>query len=759
MHYLLIFFTIGNFFVAFWPDLPRLQSVALLLPATLVLFCFRRLRLLACLLLGVVYAVCWGNQRLDDRLPAVLDGRDVQIKGVVHGLPEADARRTKFLLAVDQAETISSSYSLNGKRLLLSWYGATGITTGDRLDLSVRLRSPRGFANPGGMDYSEWLLRNGIAATGYVRQGKFEGRTGNGLAGILSGWRYRLQLAIEALPQPAPVRGLIVALVVGNKANIPGATWQLLVNSGTVHLAVVSGLHIGMVASFGCGLGWLLGRLLVLTGLLGSGRVVSLAVGWFSALLYGLLADFALPAQRALVMLTAAVLLLALRRRVNPWHGLVWSALAVSLLDPLAILTPGFWLSFAAVAALLFWFVPRPRRRWFVQLPVAQVIVFIGLFGCLLFFQGRVSLVAPLANLIAVPWLSVLIVPLLLLGALIDAVLPAAAERLWLLGGGQLEMFVGLLEAISADLAAWQWQPSVSINWALMLGASVSVFMLLMPGRLGLRSAGLVLLAAILLGRSEQPGLLRAAVLDVGQGLAVVIRAGSRTLVYDAGPVYSARFDAGSGIVTPFLRRIGVRTIDTLVISHGDNDHAGGLNGLLDNFPVARLLTGDSAIAGPSAMRCMAGQQWRWEGVDFQILHPGRSVPLRDNNRSCVLLIRKGPVGILLPGDIEQDVERQLLSSGALPRHLTLLVAPHHGSNSSSSEGFVNQLAPAHVVYATGFKHHFGHPHAMVRARYQRQGSEEWLTAESGALFFTWDAAGRLSIGEQRQRLRRYWHP
>ncbi len=774
MHYLLISFTIGNFSVAIWPQIPGVGVLAFCLLIALAFGSHPATRLPGLLLLGIVYGCFWGNLQLAGQLPKSLDKTDYLVTGLVKGLPETDSHRSRFLFLVDNVEMPElPAFSLKGKRLLLNWYGQRVLAPGQRYSLQVRLRSPRGFANPGGMDYSLWLLRNGISATGYVRSHSV-GATGQASAVQttdsggnkpvinreqgLPAWRHELQTAINQLPQSPAIRGLLSALIVGNKSGIPTATWQDLVSTGTVHLAVVSGLHVGMAATFGYWCGLLLGRILLISGGIRCAKTLGLGVALAAALGYSLLSGFGLPAQRALVMLGVALVLLTIRRRVNPWQGLLWSCFVVSLLDPLAILTPGFWLSFVAVTGLMFWFVPRPGRAWPQQLVAAQVVVLIALAGCLLHFQGCLSLIQPLVNLVAVPWLSFLVIPLLLLGGLLFWIFPGAALFLWNLGGWQLEGFVSIIEYAANEFAHSQWQPLAASQWWFAPGATLGAFLLLTPAALTLRGAGAVLICAILLARPDYPEPLSISILDVGQGLAAVVRAGGKTLVYDTGPAFSSHFDAGSGIVAPFLRSLGIGQIDTLIISHGDSDHSGGFRGLLNHFDAARVLTSDPTLQHPGKDRCRTGQYWRWGQVDFEIIHPGERGDDRDNNQSCVLLIRFGDNRILLPGDIEASVEKQLLDSGRLSNPVAVLVAPHHGSQTSSSPRFVSALAPDHVVYSAGFNHHFGHPHVQVRARYRQQGSREWFTAASGALLFQWNEAGKLSVREQRELRQRYWY-
>lgn len=770
MHWPLIAFTFGNFSVAFWPTMPDFRVIALALAlchllALLVHFRFRcaPASLVAVLLLGVLYGCTWGHWQLQARLPADLDRLEVGVTGRIIGLPTQNERRSRFLFLVEATErTQPMAYSLVGKRLLLSWYGKAEVRPGQRYRLSVRLRTPRGFVNPSGLDYSLWLLRKRIAATGYVRNQHqlHTEQQAQALPPGIDGWRQLLKLHINRLSGSPSVRGLMAALVIGDKSGIPAATWQHLVRTGTVHLAVVSGLHIGLAAAAGFWLGMTVGRALLVTGFIGSARGIALLFSFLAAFLYSLVSGFGLPSQRALVMLSVLLLLLALRRNFNPWTGLLWSCFAVSLLDPLAIMSAGFWLSFVAVASLLFWFVPRPRSRGPTQWYAAQLVILFGLAAVMLHWQHNLPLLAPIVNLIAVPWLGLAVVPLLLGAALLQPLLPAVASWGWQICAWQLQVFVHLIERVVVGAPDWQWYPAALGEWWLLPATALTGLLLLMPERLGFRGVGLILASALMLVPPPNGSPLAVTVLDVGQGLAALVRVGDKTLVYDTGPRYSDHFDAGSGILVPFLRGAGIERIDTLVVSHGDADHAGGLAGLLSQFRPERFLSGDSALQEKrGAEACRAGQGWRWQGVEFSIIWPVATGADTNNNQSCVLLIQVDDQRILLPGDIEGEVERQLLARGSLPGPLMLLVAPHHGSKTSSSQPFVEFLKPGHVVYSAGYRHHFGHPHPDVRTRYRNHGSTEWNTASSGALQFRWERADRLEVVEQRRARRRYWHP
>ncbi len=765
MHIRLLAFSLGAFSSAFWPRLPApwvLAAGAVLILPVLVA-AQRWLRPLPWAVIGALGAACWGHWMLASRLPAALDKTDWEVTGVIAGLPVADDRRTRFQLAV---ETLAASGAPPPPlaRLQLSWYGAApDLQPGQRWRLKVRLRQPRGLANPGGFDYHTWLLYQGVSATGYVRTAPTNALLAAAAGMPIDRLRAGLRDRIRRLPLTPTARGFVAALTVGDASDLAAATWRDLQTTGTLHLMVVSGQHIALAAGVGMALGVGLGRLLLMLGVLLPARQLGVGLALATALFYAALAGPSIATERALLMLAVVLAALLLRRRIQPLTTLLWALALISVFDPLAVLAAGFWLSFGAVAALLWYFAPRPQARRGHSLWSAQIVVFVALAGWLVLFQGQVPLLSPLANLVAVPWISFLVVPLCLAGAALAPVSADLASWCWRVAGRQLEVFDDLLHWFATVTEAWQWQAATVERPLVVVALVAAGGLLLLPRSLAARIPAVVILTATALARAAERPPLAVTVLDVGQGLAVVVETATAVLVYDAGPAFSARFDAGSGIVAPYLRRQGWRALDGLVISHNDLDHNGGLLGLLTFYPPRDLLSGQPAavpatvLATVPARPCVAGEQWRWGEVAFRVLYPPRDFAGADNDHSCVLLIGYRDRIVLLTGDIQAAAEAELLNDPALPPRIDLLVAPHHGSGTSSSPAFVGRLRPRHVVYSAGYRHHFGHPQAGVVARYRGVGARQWNTAASGALRFTWDAAGALDVDAQRERRRHYW--
>lgn len=760
----------GIFAAAFVPFLPRPGVVAALVVVSLLwLAAGWRWRPCAWLLLGFCHGAGWGLFQLSHILPEALDGGDFQLVGVVAELPRNDLQRARFVLRVESIDGAGGP-APPLRHLQLSWYGGEAPALGERWQLQVRLRAPRGYANPGGFDYRAWLLGAGISATGYVRESGGNQRLDARAGGAIPRLRQHIADCIAARDDSPAAKGFMAALVLGDGGGIAASVWDVLAATGTVHLMVVSGLHVSMAAGV-CFLGGLwLGRVASALGAPLPAPQLAAALAVAGALAYALLAGSGVALQRAVLMTLSVTLAMMVRRRSGIWQAFSLSLLGVAVIDPVAVLRPGFWLSFGAVAGLLLWFAPRPlaasdaqpRRAHWRRHGEAQLVVFVALLGMLLFFQGEMPVISPLANLLAVPWVSVVIVPLCLLGALF-VWLPPVRDLLWDLAAWQLQWLESALEwaAVYGELLAWR--PASAGSLFFIVGLAAVAALLALPGALHGRVPAALLLTGLLFARAAPPAPLELAVLDVGQGLAVVVRGGGRTLVYDTGPAYSESFNAGAGIVAPYLRSLGVAAIDLLVISHGDNDHAGGAVDLARAMAPGEILAGaGEAVAVPAVQPCRAGQRWQWSELELAMVWPPvdmAGLP-RANDGSCVLHLHWRGVDILLPGDIEMAAEQRLAAGPrpALDRAVDVVLAPHHGSRTSSSTAFVRWTDPRHVVFSAGFRHHFGHPHPQVVERYRHHGARLWHTAESGALVFRWHSGdAEPVVSEYRLRPWRPW--
>ena len=693
------------------------------------------------------------------------------VTGTVVGLIDRDDRRSRFSFAIDPNDKRQGQPDL--RLLLLSWYSneANSLVSGDRCSFIVRLRRPRGLVNSAGFDYQSWLLQQGHSAVGSVRSLEqncasstaFESRLG------------RLRSSIQSSINTADItnNGILVALSVGSKKQLSDQ-WDNLARLGIVHLVVISGLHIGLVAALCTWLGYGLSRLLLLQGQLQVGRWLPSVLGFLGAGYYSLLAGFSLPSQRALIAVAVVMLARLLYRRISPVGCLLWALLLIAIDQPLAVLGAGFWLSFLAVALLLLWFLPwhpvaiRSRFRSVVG---AQFGLMVALLVPSLLYMGKASWLAPMVNIVAVPWISLVTVPLCVFASLLFSVSEAAAIFLWRLADYSVSALWLVLDLVPQSMGLMT--SPVAIDIWLILGATVAVFGLLMPT--GLRGKWLCCLPVCALLVAPVTAMsLRLTVLDMGQGLGLMLETQNRTLVYDTGPAFGSGFNGGSGVIAPYLRSRGINYIDLLIVSHGDNDHAGGYEGLLQSVNVGDQVFGKDFL--PTAKQseghsnCYSGQRWIWssqsspstkesEPIYLSILSPPADSSLIGNNSSCVLLIEWQDQRVLVPGDIERAAEIALIaeSTPQLKGPMTLLVAPHHGSKTSSTAEFVTMLEPENVIFSAGYRHHFGHPHPQVVGRYQAAGSRMWSTAEHGAISFVWDQSGRAKVVSARRDEWRVW--
>lgn len=713
--------------------LPVLPSVGWLLLLVLAGACCLPTRLwpLGCFALGLAWA-CWSAQlSLNDRLEAGLDGRTLWLEGRVVGLPTRTAQGVRFEL--QQAHSRRAELP---QRLQLSWFDGPPIRAGESWRVVATLQRPAGLLNPHGPDRAAQLLARRIGATGTVKAGDLT-------RAVAPDWRDALRerlLRVDAHGQQAG----LAALVLGDGAGLAREQWQALQATGTVHLLVISGQHIGLVA----------GMLYALVASLARWGLWPRSWPWLlwacglalvAALAYGWLAGAGVPVQRACLML-AVVLLWRLRfRQLGALLPLLLALTLVLLVDPLAALLPGFWLSFAAVAILIYSFAGRlgnwrPWQAW----TRAQWVIAVGLLPVLLATGLPVSLTAPMANLLAVPWVSVAVLPPALLGTLLLSV-PGVGEGLLWLAGAALHLLFALLAWVAAWQPAWV-PPALPLGpWLLVcLGA----LLLLLPGGVPLRSLGAVMLLALWAPKPPVPhGQVEVWQLDVGQGLAVLLRTRHHTLLYDAGPA-KGDFDLGERVVLPTLRKLGVAGLDLMLISHAHADHAGGAVAIIKGLPVARAIGGE-ALEEVHVQPCASSERWTWDGVDFSLWRweSGQS----SNDRSCVLLVEAQGERLLLAGDIEAGAERAWLKAHEAPR-IDWLQAPHHGSRSSSTEAFIRATTPHGVLISRGRNNSFGHPHAQVVERYRRYGMVMHDTAVEGALRLVLGAQGEVeSVGRQRR--------
>ncbi len=718
------------------PQLPPTWLLLALLPLALMLLPWRSYPL-ALLLFGFVWACFSAQAALDDRLATALDGRTLWLEGRISGLPEVGEGVVRF-----QLEDAVAREQRLPQRLRLSWYDGPPLRAGERWRLAVKLKRPRGLVNPQGFDYEAWLLAQRIGATGTIKAGE-RLHVAAGTAAWRDALRQKL-LAVEALGRA----GALAALVLGDDSGLSRTDWRVLQDTGTVHLLVISGQHVALLAALLYALVAGLARLGLWPRFL-PWLPWACALAFAGALGYGLLAGFEVPVRRACVMV-ALVLLWRLRfRHLGLWWPLLLAFVLVLLVEPLASLQAGFWLSVGAVAVLAWVFGGRLGAwSWWRVWWRAQWTLALGLLPLFFALGLPLSLSGPLANLLAVPWVSLLVVPLALLGTLLLPV-PWLGEGLLWLAGGLLAILFQLLGWIASALPAWL--PSAVPFWCWLLG-SLGVLLCLLPAGVPLRALGLVLLLALLLPPRERIPAGQAQVwqLDVGQGLAVLVRTRGHALLYDAGPRLGD-FDLGERVVLPSLRQLGVDRLDLLLLSHADSDHAGGAEAVIRGMTVARVTSGEAAELplGLQAQPCVDGARWAWDGVVFTTWRWRDAPP--GNAASCLLKVEAQGESLLLTGDVDAAAEKALLASGRDLRARWLQV-PHHGSRSSSSAAFLDAVAPHGALLSRGWHNPFGHPHPGVVARYQARGIVLYDSAELGAIRLQLGAVQGISAWRERPR-------
>jgi competence protein ComEC len=722
----------GVMLLDYLPSLPSAGWLGLLIP---LLFAWRWPlgRYIVIAALGFAWAWWPAHSALQHRLPSALEGVDFNVTGIVQPFPKREARLTRITLRVTRFDS-PKPLDTPPRKLRLNWYRPEAIPrAGETWRFRVRLKRPNGYQDPGGFDYEGWLFRNGIDATGYVRHNRAK-RLGGGNASALIRMRRRLAGVIDAAVPGNVFAGILKGVTIGDGHDIPESQWDVFRRTGIVHLLVISGAHIGLLAGLvGLLIGFFWRRGARLCQRLAARRA-AVAGGVVAAAVYAAVAGFGIPVQRALIMFAVAAIAIWRGREVNPFSVLGVALIGVLLIDPLAPMAPGFWLSFGAVAILIYGFAGRPRRGYIRGLVWAQVAVSLALLPLLTLFFGQASTVAPVANLIAIPVFEIAILPLALSGVVLGSLWLPAGKILLGAAATVLHWFWPVLLWLSHLPQSQILLPSPSL-WIAGL-AVLGVLLLLAPRGIPARWLGLVMLAPLALPRFALPpqGAFDLTLLDVGQGLSAVIRTHRHSLIFDTGPSFGSGSDTGQMVVVPYLRSVQIRHPDILMISHGDNDHAGGAKSVLTVFPGLRVMT-SARKKFPQADGCFKGEHWRWDGVVFRVLNPpGKSGDGSKNNRSCVLKIDAPGGGALLTGDIEKEAEHRLVADSGAELSSNILVAPHHGSATSSSMAFVKAVDPRVVLFPVGYRNQWHFPRGKVTARYRAIHARLLNTASCGAI-------------------------
>ena len=766
--------------------LPQAAYVALALGAVIVtaaLLLARRgfaVAVVALAVAGFASAGWRASLRMADGLDPGLEGRDMVLTGVVASLPQQGASGLRFRFETDS----------EGRRpavpetLALGWYAGfhedaaavapqRELRAGQRWRLTVRLRQPHSNLNPHGFDYELLLFEQGVRATGYVRDAPPPLLLDTAAGYPVERLRQRVRDAIYANVADRRAAGVLAALAVGDQSAIEREDWELFRNTGIAHLMSISGLHVTMFAWLaGLGIGWLWRRS-DRAMLLVAAPLAARLGGVGAALAYAVFSGWGVPSQRTVWMLATVALLQSSGRRW-PWSLVLLAAAAVvTALDPWALTQAGFWLSFMAVG-LLMASSPQGRaddpvgpaagwRQWPIRVfgsarqgLRSQVIATLGLTPLTLVFFQQVSIVGFLANVVAIPLVTLVVTPLALLGV--------AAAPLWALGAWLVKLLVGLLGALAAIPGA-VWTVPAAPPWAQLAGlAAATLVVMPLPWRARLLALPLAL-GLLWPARSlPEEGSFDLIAADIGQGTAVLVRTHGHVLLFDAGPQYSRVSDAGQRVLVPWLRSRGDEHVDLLMLSHRDLDHVGGARAVLGALQVDAMSSSLEAGHPLTALarrsqRCEAGQSWRWDGVDFAVLRPAPGdydLALKSNAMSCVLRVSGGGRSALLTGDIEREQEAALLQAGAAALRSDVLIVPHHGSRTSSTAAFLDAVDPKMAIFQAGYRNRFGHPAADVLNRYRERGIAIVASPACGA--WSWLADGPPIGTCQRDIARRYWH-
>lgn len=746
-------FIIGCIFSLFCAELPPFSSIIVLI--VLAIYCFyRHWRITAGFIVGFCCFFAHAHWAVSWSLPEAVVKKPVELEGTVVDIAKTYGDITRFDLKLQQfdKQPLPLWQDVN---IRVRWQHATFVPqVGDKLLLETKLKPPHGLANEGGFSYQKYLLTKRIRASGYVTHSSRPKRISRG-----KNTRQALYLKLLSATETLPYQGFLLALSVGDKQQITKPQWQTIQHAGISHLLAISGLHIGIVFALGC---MIFRQVIALAGVLSAREFNSVRMaligGLLSALFYAYLAGFAIATVRALGMLLIFVTGLWLAKNLNRQSVVISALFSILVVDPLAVLEPGLWLSAIAVLVivLVFWWWPeRPRRTiWGFLRPLIkiQLSLFVLMLPLSLVLFNGVSLAGIVVNLFAVPWVSMITVPLALLGALLEL---ADVGGYWafVIADKSVALLFGLIQWIPSGMS-WHQLSSMSLAF-LLFGVIFSLSLTVNLNRQH-RALSLLLLLPLLLNALKPPEAFKVNVLDVGQGLSVVIESQGKVLVYDLGPHYQTGFNAVDAAVLPFLTAKGYRQVDTLIISHSDNDHAGNWRGFLTAMPVNRKILPRQLTEG--AKDCKAGE-FRWQGLKVEVLWPFEDpqLPKNTNDSSCVVRISNRYHSVLLPGDISKHVEARLIQHRTLQLNSTIIIAPHHGSNSSSSDAFIKAVAPHYVVYSSGFLNRYGFPRQNVVTRYDRHGVIGLSTATQGQVSFELSSE-KLIVTTARAELMPHWY-
>ncbi|PNS07813.1 DNA internalization-related competence protein ComEC/Rec2 [Solilutibacter silvestris] len=732
---------------------PRWSLIALAVAGVVLWWKLPRRVWIATALLGFGWAGVIAGSALQARLPSELEGRELVVQGRVDNLPEEDSKSTRFQFVVD--DDIAQQEELRGKRIRLGWFAAPDqtppqIEAGSRWRLRVKLKRPHGLRNPGVQDSERGMLVDRIVATGSVKggDGNEELLAGTGIDALRDGIAQRIEQG------SSPARRFIRALSVGDTRGLSDDDWTILRANGLTHLIAISGSHVALTAILGSALAWLLWRAFPVLGGWMPRRTAMMLAGALVAAFYTALSGGEVPTLRTLLMMASVASAVLLRRRMGAVQALAIAAIALTLIDPLNLLRPGFWLSFSGVAWLS-WCLREGGRGVLREFLGAQGVATLGLLPLSMLFFAQASWVSPLANLVAVPWWGFIVVPLSLLGVMLDGLHHGWGAPLWNLAAWLFDAAWPLFQRIAEWPFGQSRLPEASM-WAWPL-ALLGAFWLLAPRKLPGKPLALALWLPMFtpLQPAPLPGEARMQMIDVGQGQAILVRTAHHAILYDAGPATDDGYDAGATVVLPALAALGVDRVDLMMLSHADADHAGGMNAVLAGMTV------EAVQAPPGApievdTHCKLGDHWNWDGVAFEVVSPLPESDYAGNPSSCVLRVGVGDHALLLTGDIDQATERALVERDPAALRADVVSMPHHGSAGSSSDAFVHATGATWAIASAGYRNKFHHPNPKALARWTGAGTRVLDTPHAGSVRVDLSAAAVI-VATERTRRKRIW--
>lgn len=766
-----IMFLVGVLLLQHFSYLPGKEwvGIIIIIVSSIFIFCYkyRTYSLIPlAILLGFAWCLWYAHGQLAWKLPTTLEGKTVEVEGYVASIPSTEDHITSFLFSVKAIYFEKNIHSAKGL-LKLSWRGRENdkldkiLKVGDQWRLTVRLKQIHGLMNPGGFDYEAHAFHEGIKAGGYVVD-----KSPNTL--LTSHWysyplaraREHLKIKIENNLPVTNTSPWILALTIGERHGIHPQNWEVLRKTGTNHLMAIAGLHIGFMSSFAFAFfAWVWRcreRLALAIPSQHIGALAALSMG----LIYSAMAGFSIPTQRACIMLTVFLVILLLRRKTISWHAWSIALLLVLLINPLSVLTESFWLSFGAVALIIYGVSARlsPKGLWWKWGRIQWVIA-VGLIPFSIWLFQQCSIVSFIANSVAIPIVGFLIVPLCLFGGFIILFSDNLGGLLLTLADKILSGLWIILTLFS-HLSWSSWYQMTPSYAALIIGC-FGIILLLLPQGFPGRYLGFVGLLPLFFYQIPGPksGDAWITLLDVGQGLASVVQTQHHTLVYDTGAKLSPNYDMGESVVIPFLRSVGSKKVDMLVVSHGDNDHIGGAHAIINRMPVLTIKSSDLSKLPSIANHCLRGESWIWDNVTFQFLYPSADHLGLNNDSSCVLRITVGDKHILFTGDIEKFAEKYLIEFEKKNLKANIIVVPHHGSKTSGLHNFLEEINPTYALFPLGYRNRYHFPHKSIVEKYELLGATQLYTARTGAITFKVSAQNPLeSPSLYRNDHQHYWN-